>query len=134
VVTERYQICNGLYAYIFGESLARSQAFEDKQGQQIADILLTHKFKNKLIFAPVNLGWVFFTKHHSRWLNLQMWFFNYNWNICKLWWMQAKSLGVACHQSRSWDDILYGFIVGGTSRHWRCKKKVHEVSIYSFDL
>ncbi|XP_024638906.2 uncharacterized protein [Medicago truncatula] len=29
---------------------------EDKQGQQIADILLTHKFKNKLIFAPVNLG------------------------------------------------------------------------------
>lgn len=88
---------------------------EDKQGQQIADILLTHKFKKKLIFASVNLRWVFSTKHHSRWLNLKMWFFNCNWNICKLWWMQAKSLGVACHQSRSWDDILYGFIAGGTS-------------------
>jgi len=48
--------------------------------------------------------------------------------------MQAKSLGVACHQSRIWDDILYRFIAGGTSRHWRCKKKVHEVSIDSFEL
>ncbi|AES76810.1 Ulp1 protease family, carboxy-terminal domain protein [Medicago truncatula] len=36
--------------------LSRHIYQEDKQGQQIADILLTHKFKNKLIFAPVNLG------------------------------------------------------------------------------
>jgi len=36
--------------------LSPNISHEDKQGQQIADILLTHKFKNKLIFAPVNLG------------------------------------------------------------------------------
>jgi len=46
----------------------------------------------------------------------------------------AQSLRVACHQSRRWDDILYGFIAGRTSRLWRCKKQVHEVSINSFEL